>query len=206
MQPAQHWLYNIYTVRPCLSQNLKGFLVLIVELIKSKEKKNQDYRSLLEGFGNRFYGGFSNTWQHHNLSFFFHFFSLSFLVFCIFVSFLFSPRDEKEKIETDERRRLRRSRRRLRFLRQKIDRKPPQRTICALLTASPPSSLELSVRRPIESMHKRRRLSRSSRRLLPLELDRCVLSLDSIFISETTLWRIGDESFVMDYETFDSSS
>lgn len=132
MQPAQHWLYNIYTVRPCLSQNLKGFLVLIVELIKSKEKKNQDYRSLLEGFGNRFYGGFSNTWQHHNLSFF-------------------------------------------------------------------------SIRRPIESMHKRRRLSRSSRRLLPLELDRCVLSLDSIFISETTLWRIGDESFVMDYETFDSS-
>uniref|UniRef100_A0A0D3D5Z7 Uncharacterized protein n=1 Tax=Brassica oleracea var. oleracea TaxID=109376 RepID=A0A0D3D5Z7_BRAOL len=83
-----------------------------------------------------------------------------------------SETDEKEKIETDERRRLRRSRRRLRFLRQKIDRKPPQRTICALLTASPPSSLELSVRRPIESMHKRRRLSRSSRRLLPLELDR----------------------------------
>ncbi|KAF2534050.1 hypothetical protein F2Q70_00030548 [Brassica cretica] len=51
---------------------------------------------------------------------------------------------EKEKIETDERRRLRRSRRRLRFLRQKIDRKPPQRTTRALLTASPPSSLELS--------------------------------------------------------------
>ncbi|KAF3585005.1 hypothetical protein F2Q69_00031216 [Brassica cretica] len=31
----------------------------------------------------------------------------------------------------------------------------------ALLTASPPSSLDFSARRPIESMHRRRRLSRS---------------------------------------------
>lgn len=41
MQPAQHWLYNIYTVRPCLSQNLKGFLVLIAELLNQKKRKTK---------------------------------------------------------------------------------------------------------------------------------------------------------------------